>query len=106
MDTRQDKIVAEIDSLVTTLNRNADEQLREQVQSYARRVFSSVPARPTNDTPAELKERITNKVSQVGDQRAVLACQDAAQRFLGTSAVFRKQEVLRMLLKLADLNQQ
>jgi len=43
---------------------------------------------------------------QTGDQKAVYACQDATQRFLTNNAVYRKQEVLTMLLKLSELNQQ
>lgn len=43
---------------------------------------------------------------QSGDARAVTACQEVTQRFLGNSAVYRKQEVLTMLLKLSELNQQ
>lgn len=106
MDNRESKIASEIDSLISSLRKNTDESLKEQIHSYARRVFSAGPGRPINDSPAELKERITARVSQLGDQRAVIACQDATHRFLGNAAVYRKQEVIRMLLKLSELNQQ
>jgi|JI10StandDraft_1071094.scaffolds.fasta_scaffold934944_1 hypothetical protein len=69
-------------------------------------MFSGGPGRPINESPEELKERITTRVSKLGDQRSVLACQDATHRFLSNGAVYRKQEVLRMLLKLSELNQQ
>lgn len=69
-------------------------------------MFGSGPGRPINESPEELKERVTKRVSQLSDQRSVLGSQDATHRFLANSAVYRKQEVLRMLLKLSDLNQQ
>ncbi len=78
MENREDKIAAEIDALINSMRKNTDEQLRGQIQSYARRVFSGGPGRPISDSPAELKERLTARVAQGGDQRAILACQDAA----------------------------
>ena len=106
MDNREERITAEIEALITALRRNANEGLKEQIHSYARKVFQATPARPSTDSPAELKERITQKVAQQGEQRIVLACQDLTQRFLSNSAVYRKNEVLRMLLKLSEMNQQ
>ena len=105
MANRDDKISQEIDALLSSIRKNSDESYREYIQSYAKRVFIN-PTRPTMDSHSELKEKITSKVMQSGDARAVTACQDVTQRFLTNNAVYRKQEVLTMLLKLSDLNQQ
>ena len=105
-DTREDKLAGEINALITSIHKSASESLREQVQSYARKVFGGAPGRPITDSPAELQEKITARVGQLGDQRSVLSCQDLSQRFLNTTVVYRKQEVLRMLFKLSELNTQ
>jgi hypothetical protein len=105
MENRQEKIASEVDDLINSLRSNTDADTREAIQAYSRKVFNQGPGRPINDSPSELREKITARVAQGGDQRAVLACQDWTQRFLANNSVYRKQEVLRMLLKLAELNQ-
>ena len=58
-------------------------------------------SRPITGSHQEIKEKIAARVSQLGDQRAVISCQDITERFLRSHTIYRKQEVLRMLLKLS-----
>jgi hypothetical protein len=103
MESREAKIAELVNHLVTCLNRNASESLREQTQSYARKIFSSSAGRPQQDTLPDLKDKITLKVAQTYDNRSVMLCQDITQRLINNPAIYRKAEVLRMLLKLSDL---
>ena len=52
MENREDKIVGEIDDLIKNLRKSTDETMREQIQGYARRVFSMGPGRPIHDSTA------------------------------------------------------
>lgn len=55
MEKREQLIAESIDNLITEIKgKAADENLREQIQSYSRRVFSGGPGRPINDSPNEL----------------------------------------------------
>ena len=55
MEDRQDKIKRELDVLINHLCKNNQESVREEMHSYANRVFSSGPGRPNNDSAPELQ---------------------------------------------------
>ena len=104
MEKREDRMVSDINQLIDCVRKdtNTDESIREQIQSYARRVFSSGPGRPANDSEEKLKEKVATRVKELGgDQRTIVGSQDMTERFLNNTSVYRKQEVLRMLLKLS-----
>lgn len=44
------------------------------------------------------------QVTNSHDQRSVLQSQEVTQRFLNNPTVLRKQEVLRMLIKMSELS--
>lgn len=50
--SNEDKIKDNINSLINHLRKNADETIREQVLSFARKVFGGAPGKPINDSPA------------------------------------------------------
>lgn len=93
MDTKsnEEKIKDNINALINHLRKNADENIREQVLSFARKVFGGAPGKPINDSPAEIKEKVTTRVAQLCDQRSVLSSQDLTQRFLSNNTAYRKQ---------------
>ena len=67
MESREVAIQAEIDQLVNSVKRDATAQLKEQIQSYARKVFASGAGRPNTETIIELKEKVVSRV--FGDKR-------------------------------------
>ena len=112
MESRDVAIQAEINQLVSSVKRDATDQLKDQIRSYARKVFNSGAGRPNTETILELKEKVVSRViggeSQVSsnfDQRTVLQCQETTQRFLNNPAIPKKSEALKMLLKLSELNE-
>ena len=62
MESRDVAIQAEIDKLVSSVKRDATGQLKEQIQSYARKVFASGAGRPNTETILELKEKVVSRV--------------------------------------------
>lgn len=56
------KIQQDLDRLITVLNKDANEQLREDINNFSRKVLSSQMGRPTTETGVELKEKIVTKV--------------------------------------------
>ena len=53
MESKDDKITGLVDQLITLLKRNSDEDLRDQIHSYVKRI-SAVPGRPNTDTSSQL----------------------------------------------------
>lgn len=108
MESREVAIQAEIDQLVSSVKKNATAQLKARIQSYATKIFASVAGRSNTETIPELKEKVVlrvfdgkRQVSSNFDQRTVLQCQETTQRFLNNSALPKKTEALKMLLKLS-----
>ena len=53
MESKDDKITGLVDQLITLLKRNSDEELKDQIQSYVKRI-NAVPGRPNTDTSSQL----------------------------------------------------
>ena len=79
MSTNKQRISNDINKLITNINKNADENFKQQMRNHAHNVLSSLMGRISrnadNDDPHYWKNQILNKVEKTYDSKSILQCQ-------------------------------
>ena len=104
-----DKLLDDVNKLILSFNRNADENTKESIRSYAESLFRSHYGDTAKQDPVFWKNKIMGKVNlayiqveQNYDSRSVLQCQEACTKFLGSGVISKKSEILKMMYKLSE----